>query len=148
MSENDTMPVTFEKARVNVWNIGGFVVAIVVTAFGWGVTYNTMTTNNTNAKDAIADVRDDIKNINSQLPQITQLQFQVTRVVEQLAETKSGVTAVNERVDRVVNSFGEKLDTISTNVNKVITRVEVLTNQMGTPPQRQTRLFTEKEITR
>ncbi|WP_132528517.1 hypothetical protein [Rhizobium sp. BK376] len=36
------MPVMLEKARLNLWNLVGFVAGITVIAFGWGVTYSNL----------------------------------------------------------------------------------------------------------
>ncbi len=126
------MPITVNKA-INIWSIIPTLVALLVTAFGWGVTYNTMTTADAVAKLGLESVASDVKLINSQLPP---LQFSMTQSMNQIAENKSSIVEVNKRVDRVVESFGDKLDTIGVNVNKIATRVEVLSTQMGERPQR------------
>ena len=50
----------------------------------------------------------------------------MTRALEATAENKKGIEAANARVDRVVESLGGKLDTAIESINKVATRVEVL----------------------
>lgn len=126
------MPITVNKT-INIWSVIPTIVALLVSAFGWGVTYNSMTTADAVNKTGLDNVASDVKLINAQLPS---LQFSMTQAANQIAENKAGVVEVNKRMDRVVESFGDKLDTIGTNVNKIATRVEVLSTQMGERPQR------------
>lgn len=125
----DAMPVTLEKARLNVWNLAGFIIGIAVTAFGWGMTYNSMS-------GALEKQSAEIKIIKEQLPAITQLQFQMTRATEAIGENKAGIVAANQRADRIVESFGGKLDDVNVNLNKIATRIEVLSTKMEDGPKR------------
>lgn len=129
------MPVTFEKARLNVWNLAGFVLGIAVTAFGWGITYNSMTTANAAAVREIGKLSDDVKDIQSQMPQIAQLQFQATAAAGQIAQNKATSDeqnkATNARMDRFVETLGGKVDLMTDSLNKLVTRVEVLSTRMG-----------------
>lgn len=129
------MPVIFEKAHLNVWNVGGITVAIVISAFGWGITYATMVSNNTNAARDIDGLKSDVQQINDKLPS---MQYRVERLSEKSVEIQSIANATNDRIDRVVEALGTKLDTISTNVNTIATRVEVLSSKLGdtNKPQR------------
>lgn len=54
----------------------------------------------------------------------------MTRALEATAENKKGIEAANARVDRVVESLGGKLDTAIESINKVATRVEVLSSKL------------------
>lgn len=126
------MPIQLEKARLNLFNLAGFAIVGITTAFGWGIIYNRMTTANETAAAQIASVRNDLTTISSQLPQLNALQFQMTRVLELIAEQKSGLQDNNNRIDRIVESFGGKLDAIGANINTLTTRVEVLATQTGT----------------
>jgi peptidoglycan hydrolase CwlO-like protein len=130
MTKGDDMPVTWEKARLNVWHISAIMLSIAVNAGGAAFVWN-------DTKRDIQDTQDDMKtlqasvtDIQKQLPQITQLQFQVTRAVEQISENKAGIVAVNSRADRIVESLGGKLDTLVDSVNKIATRVEVLNSKL------------------
>lgn len=132
------MPITFEKARVNVWNVGSIFVGIAVTAFGWGVTYNNIQTANANAEknniaavSSINAVADDVSELQNALPS---MQGTLSRLTEVAAENRAGVKATNERIDRIVESFGSKLDGIVVNVNKIATQVEVLAARYGDRP--------------
>jgi hypothetical protein len=135
MSEADNMPITFEKARVNMWNIVGFMVGIAVTAFGWGITYNSMTTANAAAVNEIRKLSDDVKDIQLQMPQIAQLQFQATASAGQIAQNKAAADeqnkATNARMDRFVETLGGKVDLMTDSLNKLVTRVEVLATRVG-----------------
>ncbi|RUW55603.1 hypothetical protein EOA32_00870 [Mesorhizobium sp. M1A.F.Ca.ET.072.01.1.1] len=129
------MPITLEKARLNLWNVVGFAVGIAVTAFGWGITYNSVVTANAAAAKDIASLRDDVKDIQLQMPQIAQLQFQVTANAQQIAQNKAAadeqIKAANARMDRFVETVGGKMDLMTDSLNKLVTRVEVLSNRVG-----------------
>lgn len=134
-NEATNMPITFEKARLNVWNLGGFIITIIVAAFGWGITYNSMTTADAAAVREIANLSNDVSDIQKQMPQIATLQFQMTRATEQIAENKATseteIKATNARIDRLVETFGGKIDLLTDSVNKLVTRVEVLSTRIG-----------------
>lgn len=119
------MPITVNKT-VNIWSVIPAVASVVIAAFGWGVTYNSMTTADAQAMQQISSINSEIKDIRQTLPQIGQLQFQMTRAVEQIAENKSSNSELNKRIDRVVETFGGKLDTLVESVNKIALRVEGL----------------------
>lgn len=140
------MPITIEKARLNIWNAGGFAVGIAVTAFGWGVVYNTMGNANDERKREIATLSEVVKDIKSDLPAITQLQFQMTRATEQISESKASIQSTNERMDRIVESFGGKLDVLTDGMNKIATRVEVISSQIGGDVKPQRTRFTNSNI--
>lgn len=148
MSEANEM-VQLEKARLNVWNVGVVVVAALIQAFALGVIYSKQKGADEKAVESIAVVREEIKAANAtikeiqlELPQITQLQYQMTRQTEIVAENRKGIEATNARVDRVVESFGGKLDGLVENVNKIATRVEVIANQVGAAKPQRTRFST------
>ena len=129
------MPVTIEKARLNIWNLAGFVIGIAVTAFGWGITYNSMTNADAIAVQQITSVQSEIKDIKAQLPAITQLQFQMTTTSSLASENKAAIEEANKRVDRVVESFGGKLDKLVEQVSNVAADVKVLTSQQRSRAQ-------------
>lgn len=129
------MPVTIEKARLNIWNLAGFIIGIAVTAFGWGIVYNKMESADARAVQQIDTALGEIKDIKSQLPVIAQLQFQMTTVTQLSSENKKTIEATNERIGRVVDSFGGKLDTVIDRLNVVASDVKVLTSQQRTRAQ-------------
>lgn len=130
MSDGDNMPMIFEKARVNVWHIGGIFFAVATNAALVGVVWNDTKRDIADTQSDVAKMQNDVTNIQSQLPQIAALQFQVTRAVEQIAENREGLKQVNMRADRIVESLGGKLDTVIDSVNKLATRVEVINSKL------------------
>ena len=68
--------------------------------------------------------------MNTQIGQIQPLQYQQTRIIEQMAESKNSIVETNKRIDRVVDSFGGKVDTLIDGVNKLTTRVEVISSKI------------------
>lgn len=132
MTKADEMPITVNKT-INVWSVVPTLLGMIITAFGWGVTYNSMTTADATAKASIENVASDVKEISAQLPR---LQYDMVRQIEASAENKAGIVEANKRIDRVVESFGGTLDAIKDSVNKIATRVEVISTQIGDKPQR------------
>lgn len=123
------MPVTIEKARLNIWNIASIFLGIAVTAFGWGITYSSMNSADAEAVRQINFVTSEIKDIKQQLPAITQLQYQMTTTAGMASENKKAIEEANKRLDRVVESLGGKLDIIVDRLNIVASDVKVLTAQ-------------------
>lgn len=130
------MPVIIEKARVNLWNLAGFAVGLVVTAFGWGITYAKLTNDTDFLRQQIADMRIQTAELKQQAPHVLQLQFQTTQLNKQAAETRTALEETNKRMDRIVESWGGKLDMMLANVNKLQVAVEVLTSKVDAQPKR------------
>lgn len=132
--EDEAMPIVLEKARLNMWNMIGFAVGIAVTAFGWGVTYNSVNTGISEAKAEVTRIKldNDAKflSIETKVAPIAGLQFQAARALEQVAETKQSVDEANKRIDRVVDSFNNKLDTAISAVNSMNVELKVLGNEV------------------
>lgn len=127
--EGDDMPVTIEKARVNLFNAIGFALMLVSSAFAFGVTWNSMSNADAEAQRQIAFVVTELKDVKSQLPAITQLQFQMTTVASVASKNEKAIEATNDRIGRVVDSFGGKLDTVIDRLNTVASDVKVLTSK-------------------
>lgn len=128
--------------NLNTWVviIGAFVATltnVAVAAISWNDTKRDIKeiqdqvkaeTEARKARGLVTDGRFD--NLNKSVAEIAPLSFQVTRVIEASAENKKAVEAANDRIDRVVESIGGKLDTVIENVNKIATRVEVLSSKL------------------
>lgn len=122
------MPIVVEKARVNVWNIVGFATGMAVSAFGWGMTYASMTYADAKNAEQIENVKSDISDLKSFSALVTQSQYNISSLTSSVSENKKAIEEANRRVDRVVESFSSKLDTIVDKVNVISTNVEVLKN--------------------
>jgi len=136
------MPITIEKARLNIWNLGGFVVVLVVTAFGWGITFNSMTTSIENVKDQVAaetqarkedGSQKDAKlySIEQKIPTIDRLDDKITRLGELIAQQAKANEEVNKRLDRVIEAQNGKLDTIITRQSEQSADIKVIQSQLG-----------------
>jgi hypothetical protein len=129
-----------ERSKRFEWNFNTLVVVgglsfataanIAVAAISWNDT-----------KRDIQDIQDKLKSetdrgikadidLNKAVADIAPLTFQTTRAIEGVAENKKGIEASNARIDRVVESLGGKLDTAIESINKVATRVEVLSSKL------------------
>jgi hypothetical protein len=147
MSEIEVTGMNFpEKGRIE-WNlntivmIGGIFLAtlanVAIAAISWNDTKRDIqeiqeqVKSETQARQARGLVTDGrFTDLNKAVAEIAPLSFQVTRVIEASAENKKGVEAANDRIDRVVESIGGKLDTVIENVNKLATRVEVFGSKL------------------
>lgn len=129
-SETETEMFVIESKRLNIWNVGGFFVVIAVTAFGWGITFNTMLNamDRANERIEILDVK--VRDFQNLVPSVTQLQYSRDRSGELITQNTNGLVSVNSRVDNLVENFGTKLDTINLSLNSLSTQVQVLSTQM------------------
>lgn len=135
------MPVQIEKARLNIWNLGGFVVGIAVTAFGWGMTYNSMSSQiealrSQAARDAQISKDQSIKTdgriqaVEQKIPQFEVIGMQIQRLTELAASNTKAIEATNERISRVVESQSGKLDNIINRVSELTTEIRVVQSQL------------------
>ena len=129
------MPVTLEKARVNIFNIGGFIVVIAATAFGWGITYNRMQVLDDTASKEIANLKTELASVKDRIPQFEVIGMQIQRLTEISAANEKAIQATNERFSRYVESQSGKLDLIISRVSDLTTEVRVVQSQLkdGTP---------------
>lgn len=132
------------------WNFNTLVTAfgvcatVIATAIGWGVNWNTIQNNDEklteeivrihekfNAEEAvrrerIADFNSRIRDVQTQLAVIPSLSYGIEQAKAMAIENAQKIEEANKRTDRVVDSFGGKLDTVIDGLNKTVTRVEVL----------------------
>jgi methyl-accepting chemotaxis protein len=80
------------------------------------------------SRGAYTDNRFDV--LNKAVADIAPLSFQVTRAIEGVAENKKAVEATNERMDRFVGTLTGKIDTVIDSLNKIGTKVEVLSSKI------------------
>lgn len=135
------MPVKFETWRLNIWNVVIIAVSIAANAAWAGYIWSNTQRDIQQLQqrfDIEADASKDRQKTNQetlngmqqQIAQIAPLSFQTTRAIEATAENKKGIEAANARIDRVVESFGGKLDTVIDNVGKISTQVQVLSSKL------------------
>ncbi|QPB21153.1 hypothetical protein [Rhizobium sp. 007] len=99
-------------------------------------------------KDRQKTYQTTLDGMNNQIGQIAPLQFQQSRMIEQITENKTAVAETNKRIDRVVESFGGKLDTAIESINKVATRVEVLSSKLDDAQDRTNKTMWKTPIVR
>lgn len=124
---DNAMPIVFEKARLNVFNLAGFAIVAMINVAGGAIVW-------TNLNRDVADIRDaqqdraavsdrNFADIRAQIQPIPQLRFQQDQQAVQIAELKAQMAALLER-------FGTKLDALNDNVNSVRTEVRVLAQEV------------------
>lgn len=147
-----------ERSKRFEWNfntlvvVGGLLFAtatnIAVASISWNDT-----------KRDIQDIQDKLKSetergikadidLNRAVADIAPLTYQTTRALEGVAENKKGIEATNARIDRVVESLGGKLDTAIESINKVATRVEVLSSKLDDAQNRASKTTLERPVWR
>ena len=136
-----------QRSKKFEWNfntivmIVSMVAGLVVTSVGWGITYADMRNDNrdlqkqiseinTRIEKDVADRKAQFSDVQQQLAQIGPLTFQTTRATESGAENKKAIEVTNDRIDRVIDTLGKKLDTAIDNINKVGTQVQVLSSKL------------------
>ncbi len=136
-----------ERSKKFEWNfntivtLGSMIAGLVVTSAGWGITYADLRNGNNDLQKQILEVsnrvdresidrKSQLTDMQQQIAQIAPLSFQTTRAVEAGAENKKALELTNNRIDRVVESLGGKLDTAIDSINKVGTQVQVLSSKL------------------
>ncbi len=143
-----------ERSKKLEWNFNtivtliGIVTGLIVTSVGWGITYADMRNDNKDLQKQISDIntrlereasdrkdrlkayQDQLSGVQQQLAQIAPLSYQVTRATEAGAENKKAIELTNDRIDRVIDTLGKKLDTTIDSINKVGTQVQVLSSKL------------------
>jgi chromosome segregation ATPase len=129
MSE-DTMQISVRKPEINPAHFIAIVGGALVNAFIIGGVWVSLNRDIADIRQAQERTQKALDDTQQQVSQITPLSFQTTRALEAAAENKKGIEAANARIDRVVESFGGKLDAITESVNKVATQVQVLSSKL------------------
>lgn len=160
MSQEDSaMPVKLETARVNLWNIIIIAGSIAANAAWAGYIWNNtqrdiqqvkerLDQESQDRKESSKSNQDTLAVMQQQIAQIPPISFQTTRALEATAENKKGIEAANARIDRVVESFGGKLDTAIDNINKVATQVQVLSSKLDDMQGRADKTIFKMPVTR
>jgi methyl-accepting chemotaxis protein len=148
MAGEETMHVEIERPKINLPHFAAIVGGVALNAFAlggvWvnlGNTIEDLKQNQTEMSDRFDREATDRKDrqkiyqasmdgMNTQIGQIQPLQMQQSSMLEKISENKTAVVETNKRIDRVVESFGGKLDTAIESINKVATRVEVLSSKL------------------
>lgn len=119
------MAITVNKS-FNIWTVAAVVAS---TAFAWGINYASMrSADASNAKD-VAGIQEDVKLIKDKLPAIDKLQYRQDTLEDKVSQSNTKLDATNARFDKFVDTIGGKLDNIVETMNKVATKVEVISAQ-------------------
>ena len=123
------MQIEIEKPRLNPVHFIAIIGAGFMNAFAIGgvwVSLNRDIADLRSSQDRTQKALDTTAQQVSQMPSLT---FQTARALEAAAENKKATEATNERIDRVIDTFGRKLDTAIDSINKVGTQVQVLSSK-------------------
>jgi hypothetical protein len=128
------MNIEIEKPKINVPHFAAIIAGIIINAFIAGgiwvsINRDIQDIQEKQKTEAERSIKADV-DLNKAVADIGPLTFQTTRALEGVAENKKGIEASNARIDRVVESLGGKLDTAIESINKVATRVEVLSSKL------------------
>lgn len=135
------MPVQFEKARLNLWNAGGFAILLVVNSFALGGVYISIT------KD-LASVQVDANNerqarkdrglqtdsrftaIENKIPQFEVVAQQIAQLTALAARNEKAIELTNERFSRYVETNSGKLDNLLSRMAEVSADLKVVQSQL------------------
>lgn len=124
------MQIEIEKPKLNPVHFAAIIGGALLNAFFVGGVWVSLNRDIADIRSAQERTQKVIDSTQQQVSQIPPLSFQTTRALEATAENKKGIEAANSRIDRVVESFGGKLDTAIDNINKVATQVQVLSSKL------------------
>ncbi|MFA1621236.1 hypothetical protein ACDY96_00030 [Rhizobium mongolense] len=134
----DTMHVEIEKPKINPVHFIAICGGIAINSFAlsgdvWVSHGNTIDDIQRKQIELGYRVDDQQKTLqgafdgmNSKIGQIVPLQFQQSRMIEQITENKTGIVEANKRMDRFGELVSGKLDTLVDRVGKISTQVKVL----------------------
>lgn len=120
-------PIMVERAKLSTLTVASGLLAACITVFGWGIIY-------ANMSSSLATAQTKIEKLEQQLAAVQQLQFQASRNLEISNEQKQSIEATNKRLDKFIEQFGGKIETISDNLNNIATRIEVLNAKLASSP--------------
>lgn len=140
--EGDKMPIQFERARLNLWNAGGFAILLITNSFAVGVVYTSVTRDIKSVQNDVASERDARKtrvaqtdsrllNIENKIPQFEVVAQQISSLTSLAARNEKAIEATNERFTRYVESNSGKLDNILTRMSEISADVKVVQSQLN-----------------
>jgi hypothetical protein len=128
------MPIVYERARVNVFNITGFVFVLLVQVAGGTTIWVNLTRDVAEIRAAQEDIAatadKNSTEVKSQIAPIPDLRFQQSRQAEQIEDLKTAVVDTNKRFDRMIELLSGKLDGLTVSMNDLRTDVRVLTQEV------------------
>ncbi|NTG19991.1 hypothetical protein G6K93_05680 [Agrobacterium rhizogenes] len=142
------MQIEIEKPKINPVHFAAIIGGAVLNAFFVGGVWVSLNRDIADIRSAQDRTQKAVDNTQQQVSQIPPLSFQTTRALEATAENKKGIEATNERVDRVIDTFGRKLDTAIDSINKVGTQVQVLSSKLEDMQGRSEKTFFRTPVVR
>jgi chromosome segregation ATPase len=131
------MPVQFEKAKINVWMIIGFVGVMLTNAFGLGVSYtkttnrlDTIETAQKSGKAHVERVENDLRTVETRIQRFDIIDMQQQRAMEMITQNAAAIAATNNQLTKFTEGQNSKLDIISEKMSTLTTEVKVIQSQM------------------
>lgn len=127
----DNAMIQLEKSRLNVWNVGGVLIAMVVQSFALGIAYarldSRIAEGETYRATRAASTDANFVSLNQRLQPFDTALFRLTSLE---TTVKINNDNVNERIDRIVESLGLKLDNLTETTNGLRTDVKLLSQKV------------------
>lgn len=124
------MQIEIEKPRLNPVHFIAIIGGALLNAFFVGGVWVSLNRDIADVRSSQDRTQKALDTTVQQVSQIGPLSFQTTRALEAAAENKKALELTNNRIDRVVESLGGKLDTAIDSINKVGTQVQVLSSKL------------------
>lgn len=150
MGEDTAVSIVIEKTRVNAWNLGGLLVVAIGQAFALGVVYTKIDARIAEGERyRVTRSTSTDKNFDELKAKVANLPNVEYRLVQAETTIAKNNEAMNARIDRIVESFGGKLDKLAEDVAAVRTDVRVLSGKVEPLiPQRTQLSLTPPELVR
>lgn len=134
MADTGEPVVQIERKPVSIAQLIGWAVIIIVQAFTAGTVYMAFKADITDMQQDIAEIeeyrRTRSNSTDSNFADLRAKLQPLDNLTYRLGQSEARDTAQDQRIDRIVESFGDKLDAISSDVGIVKSDVRVLSQQV------------------
>lgn len=130
------MPINREDGPLK-WNlnsilaVAGFTLTLLIQIVGGAVLW-------TNYSNKVDNLTGQVQELKVKVAEVVPLSFQVTQSISTGAENKKSIENVNNRIDKVVDVLGGKVDSVIESINLLSRNVAVLATQVEKPPSQKT----------
>lgn len=134
------MPINREDGPLK-WNlnsilaVAGFTLTLLIQIVGGAVLW-------TNYSNKVDNLTGQVQELKVKVAEVVPLSFQVTQSLSTSAENKKSIENVNNRIDKVVDVLGGKVDSVIESINVLSRNVAVIATQIEKPPSQKTNFRT------
>lgn len=142
MTTEQGMHIKVEKPSINPIQALMLTGGLIVNVAAIGITYANYTRDIRDVQTKTEKLGEQVTQLSNQWQQISIIQFQQNRLSEQVSESKASISDTNRKFDKMVESFGTKLDSLVDGLNVLRADVKVLGTRLDNIPGARTRYST------